>query len=149
MDLHADTWKCLFCEKPFAGRNHTRVSPLRFLPRRDYAGYGSPQQTSQRHAICLDCSGPGAALGQLSGIMWCRQVTPAVNAEMGQILKDMQGRKITTAKRSSDAAATATGLASAAAAVAALNRNRARSSLSSGPDVGPRPALSGAGLDRT
>ena len=52
----------------------------------------------------------------------------------GQILKDTQGRKVVKAKRSSDAAATATGLDSAAAAVAASKR--ARSSLSSGPDVG-------------
>ena len=77
-------------------------------------------------------------LGRLSGndkgIIWCRQVTPAVKAEMGQVLKDMQGRKVAIAKRSSDTAATATGLASAAAAVAASKR--ARSSLSSGPDVG-------------
>jgi hypothetical protein len=74
------------------------------------------------------------ALGHLSGndkgIMWCHQVTPAVKAEMGRTLKDMQGRQVGTAKRSSDAAATTTGLASVAAAVAASKRDR--SSLSSG-----------------
>jgi len=53
---------------------------------------------------------------------------------MGQVLKDAQGKKVVTAKRPSDAAATATGLASAATAVAASKR--ARSSLSSGPDIG-------------
>ena len=53
------------------------------------------------------------------GITWCRQVTPAVKAEMGKILKDTQGKKVVTAKRPSDTAATAAGLASAAAAVAA------------------------------
>jgi len=52
---------------------------------------------------------------------------------MGQVLKDKQGKRMVTAKRSSDAAATATG-ASAATAVAASKR--ARSSPSSGPDVG-------------
>jgi len=68
------------------------------------------------------------------GITWCRQVTPAVKAEMGQILKDMQDKRRATAKRSYDAAAATTGLASAAAAVAASKS--AHFSLSSGPDVG-------------
>ena len=72
--------------------------------------------------------------GNDKSIMWCRQVTPAVKAEMGKILKDTQGKKVVTAKRPSDTAATAAGLASAAAAVAASKR--ARSSLSPGPDVG-------------
>ena len=68
------------------------------------------------------------------GCQGCRQVTPAVKAEIGQILKDTQGKKVVTAKRPFDAAATATGLASATAAVAASKRTR--SSLSSGPGVG-------------
>ena len=76
----------------------------------------------------------GHLSGSEKGIMWCRQVTPAIKAEVLQTLKDTQGKKVVTAKRPSDAAATATGLASAAAAVAASKR--ARSSLSSGPDVG-------------
>ena len=66
----------------------------------------------------------GHLLGSDKGIMWCRQVTPAVKAEMGQILKDAQGKKVVTAKRPSDAAATAIGLASAAATVAASKRAR-------------------------
>jgi len=76
----------------------------------------------------------GHLSGSEKGIMWCRQVTPAIKAEVLQTLKDTQGKKVVTAKRPSDAAATATGLASAAAAVAASKR--ARSSLSSGPDAG-------------
>jgi len=82
-------------------------------------------------------------LGRLSGndkgIIWCRQVTPAVKAEMGQVLKDMQGRKVAIAKRSSDTAATATGLASAAAAVAASKRTRSSTRLREGPALLPAP----------
>jgi len=40
--------------------------------------------------------------GSDKGIMRCHQVTPAVKAEMRQILKDMQGKKVATAKRSSE-----------------------------------------------